>query len=149
MNRTKTLIAATLAALLVGGTSAHAACKMAQVANKTWVMSATDTGAVSRLLLYCKFTTSAAGTASLTPNGCVVYNGVAADFSAPVPFDLVSASLTQIPGSVCAFDLDMALVAPAAQTLKARLIMESGKTTATGNWLSNFSSYGAISLMRQ
>ena len=149
MSRTRTLVAATLAALLVGGTSAHAGCKLAQLANKKWIMTATDTGAVSKVLIYCKLITSAAGTVAYTPNGCVAYNGASPDYSTPFNFDLISATLTQNPHESCVFDLDVALFAPAAQTLKARLVMESGKTSAAGTWLSNFSSYGTITISRQ
>lgn len=148
MNRIK-FVAAALAALLIGGTSANAACKMSQIANKNWIMSATDTGGVTRVLLYCKFRTSGAGTVALTPNGCAVHYGTSADFTTGIPFNLVSATITQNPTDTCTFDLDMALVAPATNTLKARLVMESGKTSLTGSWLSNFTSYGSISLMRQ
>lgn len=147
MNRMK-LCAAALAAILIGGSSADAACKMAQVGNRTWTMSATDSTA-NKNLIYCKFTTSAAGTVPLTPNGCTVYSGAATNFLTPFPIDLISVAITQETAGGCVFNLDMGLVAPAAQNLKARLVMGSGKSAATGSWVSNFGSFGTASITRQ
>ena len=143
------LFAAALAALAIGGTSAEAGCKFANISNKTWMINATDISGVHRALIYCKFTTPAAGTVPFRPNGCVIYDGATSNFGAPVPINLISASFTQVPGEDCAFDLSMVLVNPAAQALTARIVMESGKTMGTGSWMSNFSAFGTISIMRQ
>ena len=146
MNRMK-LFAAALAALAIGGTSADAACKMANVSNRSLIMSATDVS-VAKNLIYCKFTTSAAGTVALTPNGCSVYSGIATNFQTPVPIDLVSVAITQESPGGCVFNLDVALVNPAT-IMKARLVLDSGKTIATGSWVSNFGDFGTASIVRQ
>lgn len=146
MNRFKTSAAA-LAVLLIGGTSAQAACQMSTVGNKDWIMSATDVGTVHKYLMYCGFKASAAGTISLTPSGCAINTASDPDFQTPARIDLVSGSFTKVAGKLCAFDLTLSFGAPF--TMNARIVFETGKSTASGNWVSTFGSYGSVTLARQ
>lgn len=146
MNRIKTAATA-LAALVISMGTANAACSLATVSNKTWVMSATDVAPANKFLLYCGFKTSAAGTIALTPGGCAANRGTDVNFQTPMRYDLVSGSLTQVFGKLCAFD--MTLNFEGGGTVTSRLVLESGKSTGTGSWLSNFASYGTLTIARQ
>jgi hypothetical protein len=146
MNRLKTPAAA-LAALLIGGTAAQAACPLTAVSNKSWALSVTDSGP-NRYMLYCGFKTSAAGTFGLTPNACAGYKaGAITNFTTPANLDLVSGNMVAVPGKACGFDLTLTFVGGA--TITARLLMASGKSTASGSWVSTFSGYGPATLARQ
>lgn len=147
MTRTK-IITAALAVLAIGATAAEAGCKPNQVASKTFVMSATDSGDVNKYFFMCGFTTSAAGTVSLAPAACKLSRGTDPDFTAPLPIDIFSGTLTQLPGGVCAFDVKLTLVAAAGPTMTGRVIF-AGKTVATGSWVSSFNSWGSMSIMKQ
>lgn len=147
MTRMK-LIATTLAALLIGGTAAEAACKPSHVANRKFVISATDTSDVNKYFLYCGFTTSAAGTVSMTPSGCLVSRGSDAGFGTASPIDIYSGSFAQLPGGICVFDVNLSF-GTVGPTMTGRIVFESGKTTATGSWVSTFGSWGTMSMMRQ
>lgn len=148
MNRFKTYALAA-AALLVAGTSAQAGCNLSHVSGKRWIVSATDVGVTNKHLIYCGFVTSAAGTIALTPLGCTVNHPTDPDFSTSAKFDLVSGSLALVPGGNCVFDVTLVLVAPAGPTIKSRVVLEPKKNSGSGNWVSNFNSYGTLAMMRQ
>lgn len=146
MNRIK-ITAIALATLAIGATSAEASCKFSQISGKTFAMSATATADTTKYLFLCQFTTSAAGTVALTPEGCKLTYGTDADFSAPTPVNIYSGSLTQLPGS-CFFDVNLRFATPVGPTMTGRVAF-AGKSMATGNWVSSFGASGTMSIMKQ
>jgi hypothetical protein len=146
MNRMK-IAAIALATLAIGATSAQAGCKFSQISGKTFAMSATATADTTKYLFLCQFTTSAAGTVALTPEGCKLNYGTDTDFSAPAPVNIYSGALTQLPGS-CFFDVNLRLIAAAGPTITGRVAF-AGKSMATGNWVSSFGASGTVSIMKQ
>lgn len=144
MRKLKVFVSA-LAVTLACSTMAQAACKQSHINNKTWKISAYE--AKNGLSIFCTFRTSGSGSIASTPGGCDNSTIASGDLSTAAPFDILSGSVTAVPGQSCTFDAALNLAN--SNVLKARVVMESGKTVANGNFVLTGGQGGPISMMRQ
>lgn len=144
----KMRLATTVLTLMITGTAAQAACNQAHINNKTWKLTAHEV--TENLLIFCTFKTSSGGSIAVAPDGCEVTKIPVADFSSPTKFNIeASSQIVATPGQKCTFDATINLKSgetPAVIT--ARLVMESGKTIASGNFLMGDGG-GTVSVLRQ
>ena len=142
-------LTAAVLALAVTGTAANAACNQSHINKKTWNLTAHE--ATANTLIFCTFKTSANGSIAASSDACEVSTiGVATDFDAPVKNSIEAGSqIVATPGQKCTFDAIINLEANDVPTvMKARLVMESGKTIASGNFLMGAGG-GTVSVLRQ
>lgn len=153
--RKLTVLASVLAAGLASSTVAQAACTQAHMNNKYWKLTAYDK--VLKVLTYCKFRTSAAGTIDGNATGCQQNTiGVDADFSAPDLLTIINGEIKMRPNDNCTYDLTLTLGATGDSLLRGQVVLESGKSIANGGYLMSISAGGlviktggTISLMKQ
>lgn len=149
MKRSMKLVAGVLALALTGGTAAQAACNQSHVNNKTWKATAHEV--TSDALILCTFKTNGSGAIGNTAKACENSQiGVSTDFDTPAPatMDIKEGSVTLVPGDKCVYDAILKLD-DGTKVLTARVVMESGKTTAIGNFLLTGDGGGTIALLRQ
>lgn len=140
------LFAAALAATLTTASVAHSACTQADVSNKSWKISAYEV--TLKALIFCKFHTGANGAIKSSAGGCEgIKIEAGANFNSPTRMSVQSGSITMIAGDSCTFNATMSILGLNAP-LSARLVMESGKTIASGGFLLA-NGGGTISMMLQ
>lgn len=152
--RRLTILASALAIVWASSAIAQAGCKQAHVNNRSWKLTLQDEGGA---LIYCKFQTSRTGTITGNPTGCE-YSSVGgdADFNSPRSLAIFEGSITMVPDDQCTYDLTLRIDNAGTSVLKARMVLEAGKTIANGNYLHSSNegagrpiSGGTISMMRQ
>lgn len=150
-----TVLASVLFATLASVTLAQAACTKAHMNNRSWSVTAHD--AISGKLISCKFRTSGAGSIAGNATGREYSTiGVNTDFSTPTALAIFEGSISGVPGDSCAYNATLKL-GNGSSVLNARVVLESGKTIANGNFLLSTvagevvtpAGGGTISMMRQ
>ena len=142
-------LAATGLALVMTGTAAQAACNKSHGNNKTWKLTAHEV--TEKALIFCTFRTSGNGAIAVAADGCEVTEiGPGASFATPTKYNIEAGSqIVATPGQKCTFDATVNLKAGDVTTaMTARLVMESGKTMAAGNFLMG-EGCGTVSVLRQ
>lgn len=148
------ILASVLVATLSSSAIAQAACTQAHMNNKSWKLTAQDAHGT---LIFCSFRASGAGTIAGNPTGCEYHTvGADADFGSRGTLAIFDGSIAMVPDDKCTYALTMTLDVTGDSTLKALLVLESGKTIANGNFLLSSSDGGGraigggpISMMRQ
>lgn len=151
-----TVVAASLIATFACTTLAQAGCNSAHIKNKAWKVTAHE--ATSGDLIYCQFRTSGTGTIAGNPMGCKYSRiGTNTDFNNMTTLALTEGAVAAVPGNSCTYDATLKL-GDGSTVLKARVVLEAGKTIANGNFLLSTVGQGAvmtaagggtISMMRQ
>lgn len=145
-------LAAAILTLAITGTVAEAACNQSHINNKTWKLTAhlDATLTAPAALISCTFKTKGNGAVDVTADGCDVTAIPSADFASPTKYNIETGSqIVATPGQKCSFDATINLkTGDTTSIMLARLVMESGKTIAAGNFLMGDSG-GTVAVLRQ
>lgn len=144
-----TKLTAAVLALAMTGTAAQAACNQSHINNRTWKLTAFEV--TTKAMIFCTFKTSGNGTIAATNNACDVTSPPATDFGSPVKYSIeANSQIVAKQGEKCTFDATINLSSGGTPSiLTARLVMESGKTIASGNFIMGESGGGTVSVLRQ
>jgi len=145
-------LATAIVALAITGTAAEAACNQSHINNRTWKLTAhlDAKDPAPAALIFCSFKTKGNnGNVVAATEGCEVTALPSADFASPIKYDIEAGSSIVATDQKCTFDATINLKAgETTSVMRARLVMESGKTIAAGNFLMGDSG-GTVAVLRQ
>lgn len=124
---------------------AWATCKIGDFANKTWMVTATEV--TEGVLFFCKLSVNGSGAIAALANGCADSYPGQANFNSPSKYNIKSGSVTLVNASDCTFDINVAFGSGSPSAV-ARVVMETGKTAATGNFLVSWGGGGPWNVVR-
>ena len=145
-------LATAIVALAITGTAAEAACNQSHINNRTWKLTAhlDAKDPAPAALIFCSFKTKGNGSVAVTTDACEVTAVPSADFASPTKYNIeAGSSIVATDGQKCTFDATINLkTGETTSVMRARLVMESGKTIAAGNFLMGDSG-GTVAVLRQ
>lgn len=122
-----------------------AACTLADFTNKTWMVTATEI--TDGVLFFCKLSVNGSGAVAPLTNGCSDSLPGQANFNSPSKYNVGSGTVKIVNASDCIFDINVKF-AGGSPSAVARVVMDTGKTVATGNFLVSWGGGGSWNAIR-
>lgn len=130
---------------MMSASQGWAACTAADFTNKTWMVTATEV--TDGVLFFCKLNVNGAGTVSALTNGCADSRPGQTSFNSATKYNINSGTVKLVNAADCTFDINVKF-ANGSPSAVARVVMDSGKTVATGNFLVSWGGGGSWNVVR-